>query len=329
MATTPIHLVLDNTYGAMLIGVIISAALWGVSCTQAWFYFEKYESDQWFIKLMVATAWATDTVHQILISHAAYIYLVKNFANPVKLGEIVWSMVVEVLFTGFTAFIVQSFFAYRVYKLSHGNLIITGLTVALVVAEIVYVTKAIHLETYAQLVVLKNLSMAVNAIGAAGDVVIAGSLCFLLQRSRTGFQHSSTMINKLMIFTVNTGLLTSICAIMSLIMISVSPNSFLYITFFFTLGRLYVNSLLATLNARASIRESSSGHVGGQSGLSLDNVRRMGNTGVQKQSLPFHSFSSGDQATPKNISIKIDTAHEFHRDGTDQDDSLDDTYKAR
>jgi hypothetical protein len=66
------------------------------------------------------------------------------------------------------------------------------------------------------------------------------------------------------------------------------------------------------VNARASIRESSSGQ---QSGLSLDNVRRIGGVGVQKQSLPFHSL--GEQSGARNISIKIDTAQEYHRDGPD------------
>jgi hypothetical protein len=33
-----------------------------------------------------------------------------------------------------------------------------------------------------------------------------------------------------------------------------SPTTFIYIAFYFTLGRLYNNSLLATLNARQMIR---------------------------------------------------------------------------
>lgn len=59
--------------------------------------------------------------------------------------------------------------------------------------------------------------MSVNALAAAGDVVIAAILCTLLQQSRTGFRASDTMITKLIMFSIGTGLLTSICAIMSLI----------------------------------------------------------------------------------------------------------------
>lgn len=75
------------------------------------------------------------------------------------------------------------------------------------------------------------------------------------------------MINKLMLFTVNTGILTSVCAIASLIILSslsklgflhpwkitVIGQAFLYIAFFFCLGRLYTNLLPATLSARKMI----------------------------------------------------------------------------
>jgi hypothetical protein len=42
----------------------------------------------------------------------------------------------------------------------------------------------------------QNLSIIVNALAAAGDVLIAGILCILLHRSRTGFQryHSLTLL---------------------------------------------------------------------------------------------------------------------------------------
>lgn len=75
------------------------------------------------------------------------------------------------------------------------------------------------------------------------------------------------MINKLMLFTVNTGILTSVCAIASLIILSslsklgflhpwkitVIGQAFLYIAFFFCLGRLYTNLLPATLSAHKMI----------------------------------------------------------------------------
>lgn len=40
-----------------------------------------------------------DTVHEVLICHTTYSYLVTEYANPLYLGHVVWSIVWEVLFT--------------------------------------------------------------------------------------------------------------------------------------------------------------------------------------------------------------------------------------
>lgn len=117
-------------------------------------------------------------------------------------------------------------------------------------------TSSINMTTFAELTALKPLSMSVNALAAAGDVLIAVLLCTLLQQSRTGFRRSDTMINKLILFSINTGLLTSICAVMSLVsvrsksqmawccasdrnvaQITVWDGTFIYIAFYFCLGR--------------------------------------------------------------------------------------------
>ncbi len=63
--------------------------------------------------------------------------------------------------------------------------------------QLTLITSLINVHDFAELATLKYLSISVNALAAAGDVLIAGTLCLLLHRSRTGFQKSDTMINKL------------------------------------------------------------------------------------------------------------------------------------
>ncbi|KAJ7215625.1 hypothetical protein C8J57DRAFT_1396718 [Mycena rebaudengoi] len=64
------------------------------------------------------------------------------------------------------------------------------------------------------------------------------------------------MINRLMVFTFNTGLPTSICALLVTICVAALPETFLYMFFFLLLGRLYTNSILVTLNCREYIKSS-------------------------------------------------------------------------
>lgn len=298
----PTAFVLDDTLGAAFAGLVVAATLHGVSIVQAWYYF-THQNDPWTIKLLVAAVMTFDTVHQILITHTVYWYTVTNWGNPPELQTIVWSMLVEVIFNGLTALLVQSFLATRVWRLSKGNKILTGVVALLVLGEfgvvVAYECIAMNMKTYAELAKLKFLSISVNALAAAGDVLIAGSLCTLLHLSRTGFYRSDTMINKLMLFAVNTGVLTSVCAVASLITILVAGNTFLYIAFFFCIGRLYTNSLLATLNARKKIR-----NVGSAIHTPSD---------VSYSMKDFGKNSVGARR-PTNISIKIDTTKEFAGD---------------
>ncbi|KAF8075270.1 hypothetical protein FPV67DRAFT_1665992 [Lyophyllum atratum] len=294
------HLVLDNTLGAAFIGVVVAAVLHGVSCVQAWYYY-THQKDTWPTKALVSGAehlyaivtefhlkvgavMTFDTIHQILISHTVYTYVITNYDNPAHLGTLVWSLLVEVLFNGFTAVLVQGFLTMRVWRLSNRNIWFTSAVTILVVGEfgcvVAFGAMSLHFRTFAELQSLKYLSIAVNALAAAGDVLIAAILCTLLHRSRTGFHRSDTMINKLIV---------------------VAGNTFLYIAFFFCIGRLYSNSLLATLNARKMIRGAADGIHSTTDNISLS-LREYPKTGTVSSK------------RPTNISIKIDTTKEFVTD---------------
>ncbi|KAJ7807306.1 hypothetical protein B0H14DRAFT_3483412 [Mycena olivaceomarginata] len=300
---------LDKTLGVGFIGVVIAAALHGVSCVQAWWYY-THQNDRWPLKTLVAAVMTFD-----------------NRAPSTHLTH--WSLLVEVLFNGLTALLVQSFLTLRIWRLSNGNIWLTGIAQLLLVMSefgcvLAYVAISLHLHTFVELAELK--SVTVNALAAAGDVFIAGTLTWLLHRSRTGFHRSDTMIRKLTIFAVNTGAVTSICAIGSLVsvrapsstcpvsahpflQICVAGNTFIYILFFFCMGRLYCNSLLATLNARKSIRGAADGIHTTSENLSLS-----------LREFPKNTASLSMASKRPNISIKIDTTQEFNRDGGEDEE---------
>ncbi|KAF8192573.1 hypothetical protein BJ912DRAFT_962409 [Pholiota molesta] len=299
--SVPMHV--DNTMGAAYIGVVAAAMLYGVSFVQAWYYFMKYQQDVWYIKTLVGSIWFFETVHQALISHTVYHYIVTNYNNPSTLDDIVWSILLEVLFNGLIGLLVQGFLTLRVWRLSGNNAPLTAIVGCLVFAcfgcSVAFTAKSMQLHTWVELERLKGLSMAVNLSGAITDVLIAAALFAFLHRSRTGFKKSDNMISKLIAFTVSTGLLTSVCAVASLISILASGHTLIYVAFYFSLGRLYSNSVLATLNARQIIR-----------GLGENS---------DELSFSLQTMSKTDQrnhnsARSTNISIKIDTIHDFLRE---------------
>ncbi|KAF8138663.1 hypothetical protein EV363DRAFT_539123 [Boletus edulis] len=293
---------LDSTYGALLIGVVAAGVLYGCTFVQTWTYFTHYPSDRLYIKLIVASAFVADTTHQILITHTAYTYLVTNWGVSEELSNVVWSLPLQTFFNGYTTFCVQCFLAMRIYKLSNRSLVGTVSVMVLVVAQfivvLVYGSKTMYLHTFAQAVPLRGLVKSINITTALGDFIIALFLCILLQRSRTGFRKSDMIINQLIMFSIKTGLLTSLCALASLICISVWPNAFYYMAFYFCVGRLYCNSLLAVLNARKKLRSESQHEA-----ISLcQATQRLGTSSM---------LGTTSKHIPGNISIKVDTTHEY------------------
>ncbi|TFK69152.1 hypothetical protein BDN72DRAFT_897544 [Pluteus cervinus] len=219
-------------------GEHVAVRLYGVSCVQTWYYFNRYRADALYIKILVGsvlannsfkktyttqvgTVWFADSVHQGLISHTVYYYVISHYDDPSRLAHVVWSILLEVSLNAFIGLLVQGFLTWRIWRLSDRNRVLTVVIVILVLSgfacSIIFTVQSMRLDTWVQLTELKGLSMAVNVLAAATDVVIAGVLFYYLHRCRTGFKGSDTIISKLILYTVSTGALTSICAIASLL----------------------------------------------------------------------------------------------------------------
>ncbi|KAJ7224300.1 hypothetical protein GGX14DRAFT_649470 [Mycena pura] len=166
---------------------------------------------------------------------------------------------------------------------------------------LVYAVKAVQLKAFADIITLQKLGIAVNSLSAACDIVISIVLILLLKLSKTGFKKSTDLINKLIVFTFNTGLPTSLCALLTAIFVAASPSTFLYIFFYLLLGRLYTNSLLVTLNSRDYIKSTSQPASGEQYSLehTVRNATRMPprdqiTIRIDKDTMHDFPLSSGD-----------------------------------
>ncbi|KAH0578572.1 hypothetical protein H2248_003719, partial [Termitomyces sp. 'cryptogamus'] len=76
----------------------------------------------------------------------------------------------------------------------------------------------------------------------------------LIEKSRT-----NSLVRMLMLYTINTTLLTTICSITCFIAYAIWPDDFTFIGIYFSLSKLFLNSLLATLNSRHTLSEKIGG----------------------------------------------------------------------
>ncbi|KAJ6569770.1 hypothetical protein DFH09DRAFT_429605 [Mycena vulgaris] len=257
---------IDSTFGVDFIGVVVAGALWGITSMQAYKYLISYRlRDSWKTQTMVLTVFVLDTLHQISVSHAIYVYLITDFENPELQKLLVWSLLLQILLCALVSFIVQCFFTWRIWILSHKNIEIVALILVLVLAEllssIVYFSQTWSLDVLANLPKLTTLGHLFNVFAAAGDFMITGTLVYFLQSAKSGGKRTDVLLNRLILFSLNTGLLTSLCSLCSLIMLAALPETFAYIAFYTILARFYAISLFSTLNARTIIEPDRRGEA--------------------------------------------------------------------
>ncbi|KAI0312785.1 hypothetical protein OF83DRAFT_614442 [Amylostereum chailletii] len=150
------------------------------------------------------------------------------------------------------------FFAYRIYFLSGRQWIVPALICLLSLAHlvlggIVYVINALKLVFFASS--SPNLPFGISALGLdmACDFIIAITMTHYLRRGRANINvRTNSAIRLLIIYTMNTCLLTTVCATACLVSLVASSDTLIYTLFFFVLARLYLCSLMTTLNSRTS-----------------------------------------------------------------------------
>jgi len=101
---------------------------------------------------------------------------------------------------------------------------------------------------------LKNIATISLALGAFTDVFIAVALCYFLRKFRTGQKQSDSVVNNLILYAVNSGLVTCAFSITTLILYNMMPGNFVFMAIFFILSKLFAISLMANLNTRKLIR---------------------------------------------------------------------------
>ncbi|TDL18395.1 hypothetical protein BD410DRAFT_793282 [Rickenella mellea] len=272
----------DNTLGVILVGGMLAAVLFGITIMQVYIYFVRSKNDPRLMKGVVGALWLIDALHIILIIHTLYYYMVDNYLSPLAIISPTWSFKVDLMVTHVSDFLVRCIFARRVWILSRGNWLLTSSVMALAIVVIIggfgFAIKSFFMRSYADFHELAWLIYAVLGTDVVADIWIASWLCFLLNRSRSGFKRTDSMISTLMLYTINTGVLTCICAVGCFVSYATMPNNFIFIGFYMLLPKLYLNALLATLNARDGLRDK----INSQPLIAMSNISNLSGSGQQQ-----------------------------------------------
>ncbi|KAI0065836.1 hypothetical protein BV25DRAFT_1599086 [Artomyces pyxidatus] len=262
---------LGASMGALLVGVVVSAALYGVTILQTAHYYHAYPADHWLLKTLVCAVLVIETVHQCFITHTVYIYLVTNYYQPAELNVVIWSFIAAVMLCGVTAVLVQSFLVYTIAKARSTtvtrskNMQLGAWLAALVLAQFALTTAFtgelfVHVKLFTEASTQRGLLIAVNAVTTAANIAITACLTRIILKARSSLLvptiRSEHLVQKLVVFIVTTGSLMAFSSVASLAVVSSTTNVFIFSAIYSAMGRFYANSLLAILNVRPKRSES-------------------------------------------------------------------------
>ncbi|PPQ96148.1 hypothetical protein CVT26_004783 [Gymnopilus dilepis] len=265
---------ISGTYGAILLGALISAFLSGVFAVQCTIYFKFYPRDGKSMKGLVLFVWSDPNIlfcETILRSrkqvfgvdpHWPHLGIYVELPSPelwkdptcsvhpnhhcceynvsfsagipdginVKLG---------VVLTAVLTFLTHCLFAQRMY---HPSASASG-------------AEMIRLQTYPTF--RKHFrwlfSMGLG-LSCALDIMITLSLFFLLRKTRRQSIMLHSIIDSLILYAFEIGTLTSAATVASMLCWVLIDNNLIFLALHFIVGKLYANSLLATLNSRHQLR---------------------------------------------------------------------------
>ncbi|EDR06567.1 uncharacterized protein LACBIDRAFT_300118 [Laccaria bicolor S238N-H82] len=262
MSTGLIHVDLTDTVGALLIGTLFSVFLFGVVTLQTHLYFTQFREDHWSTKALVGGIWLLEVGHTIAICYEIYHATIVLYGRPDKLTQFP-ALGATLTIGGLITLLVQGFFALRVWKVLPDPFRYVGLVCGLasfarMIGSTFLSYQGITTPSAAQYAVQwKWLITTLLVGGAIIDVTIAASMVYYLHKSRkNAFSKVARLLDRLVAYTIRTGLLTSVSAVALLICFLSIPETLIWLALYTFLAKLYSNSLLSALNERREMRET-------------------------------------------------------------------------
>ncbi|KAH8810525.1 hypothetical protein DL96DRAFT_1627435 [Flagelloscypha sp. PMI_526] len=252
-------------YTPFLLSLTIVAPLWGIIVAQTSAYFRNYRKDRMFLKILILVCLVLTTAQLVALVYAIYFWLVicRIPENYLFLGALTQSFVVGPIYIIYIVItVVQLFYAMRVWIVSNKNKTITGIIVAMSLTQLISgIAQVTYMVSIGNVrAVYSKFNKVAGSIELASsmlcDIVISGALVWLLRGSKqSSFKGTRHAIDRLVLYSVNIGLLTNLVSLVNLVTWLAAPeDNFIFAIFHFSLGKIYVNSMLVSLNARDKIR---------------------------------------------------------------------------
>ncbi|KAL0571710.1 hypothetical protein V5O48_010250 [Marasmius crinis-equi] len=251
--------------GALEIGIVVSTFLFGVTTAQTYLYYQLFPLDSKWTKYLVGGVWLLELGHSISALHALYSYTVLNFGNPnVGTMKVPLSIALNLIISEVVFVLVQGYYVMRIYQFSRSWYIAVLCIILLIIRFIGTAVATV------EAVIMTSLEQYTNdwgwdlvgilTIGSFADLAIPCVLVYYLAMKRSSaYDATLAIVDKLILWSIETGLLTGLLAVLILIFFKTLPGRFAWMAVYMNLPKMFSNSFLANLNSRIKLRAMQDG----------------------------------------------------------------------
>jgi len=250
---------ISSAVDGMFYGILISLALWGITIVQTWTYINN-NKDKWFLRTLVGALFVLDTVTSGLTVKTAHFYFVENFGGLGAFLKVASELIAEVMVNVTIVYIVELFFAYRVYILNGRHWFLPAVIVFIgtlgFACGIILTVNDASIPTQAHLAVpsMKIEVALTNGLEALCDIVATISMSWYFHTGRGDIRQTNNVLEKLLMITVARGGLVTVAQLLTLILYVCQPTTLNWMPMHFCLCKLYSITFVFILNSRESLR---------------------------------------------------------------------------
>ncbi|THV00192.1 hypothetical protein K435DRAFT_964136 [Dendrothele bispora CBS 962.96] len=294
----------DLTIGAIVVSTFFSFLTMGIIVTVACQYYFTYPKDPLVFKGLVTSVLALSIMDTVADGYWCYDWTVHHYMDPTILAIIPVSLIVEFFCIGASTLIVQMFFAWRVWNVSHKrNWMIPAFicTMSLLSLCIILYGMSIWANDRAMAHVGNVLpaGYAWLAGSVVADISISASMIYYLSlkfKAQHIIPASQSIFNRIITRTIQANLLSLVSQVTTFILFKANVG-FYFVFNDFMITKTYAFSLIMSLNMRSS-GSKSTGSSSNAPSIPLSNI-----------SFPNKQPRQGD---PKGITVHrtVDVAHD-------------------
>ncbi|TFK35425.1 hypothetical protein BDQ12DRAFT_737534, partial [Crucibulum laeve] len=252
--------------GSLFLGCTMTSFLLGGLIVQIYHFSSPrdFETDPLFTRIAVWVVVIFDFFKSICIIYTVWWFLVAGtvkvdiYPGAAKLG---W---MNPPLSGLESAIVQIYFAWRIWRFRRESILSRVVAAIIVAASITQcsgaICKGINLarrrdaDTWESMDKIFTQVWLISSLICDFIIVCGMSLLLIQARRNSSFANTERMIDRLMLITVESGLVTMIAVTTQVIFYLMVPENGVQLGIMYIIGGLYANVFLTVLNARRGTR---------------------------------------------------------------------------